>query len=189
MNDDFKKAIGDISNELRSLMQGGVWEEDLEAALSSIELTDAQHSAIKQAASPTFFQDFTFGETDVKPTLSSQLAHAFRDPVAKSSLSMELTSRANYDGATTLEILTQARTILEDITHNYPLILGEDMPRDVQDILDGYKTQIIPKLSEHIDALSAETGIDAASFAPPTIGVEHLSSLPDDAFTNGMANE
>lgn len=162
----------------------GVWSDDLEAALDAVEFSAAQLAAIQAAATPTCLQDLGDGEGGfVDHTLSQKLTHAFKDPVQNSAFFMDLYANGQIRGEDrdALAMLTQARGAIRDIVHNYPLMLREDMPGSVQQILDRYEQEILPQLDTMIAELAAETGTDPAGI-PPGVDWQHLYRLDPEAF-------
>lgn len=180
LNDKFREQAKDIAETLQDLTKRGHWTYALSDALISkeFEQNEVQLAAIKAASTPTMFAD--------NNTLSSSLTHAFRDPILKNSMLMGFVKDDIYDEEETMNILVQTQGLLEDIVFNYTLLLGEDMPDNVQSILDEYQNAIIPNLDFIIDYLANKAGLDADAFKFDANdieeGYEHLQRLPADVF-------
>lgn len=185
LSEHFKTQAGRISDALRALTgTRGDWTDDLEAALSVADFNEAQLAAIRAAATPTCLQDLGDGQGGiVSHTLSQKLTHAFKDPVQNSAFFLHLYAAGKMQGSEreALTVLTQARGVLRDIVHNYPLMLREDMPGTVRQILDRYEQEILPQMETMIADLAAETGMDPATI-PPGEDWQHLYAMPPEAF-------
>lgn len=185
LSDTFKTQAGAISDSLRAMTgTRGAWTDDLEAALAVADFNEAQLAAIRAAATPTCLQDLGDGQGGiVDHTLAQKLTHAFKDPVQNSALFMQLFSNGFYGDSEreVLTMMTQARGAIRDIVHNYPLMLREDMPGTIRQILDRYEQEILPQMDTMIAALAAETGADPAAI-PPGVDWQHLYEMPPEAF-------
>ena len=185
---DIRTRMYDVAHRLSALMGDGVWKEDLEVGLSVQEFSLAQIEAMKAVATPTCRGNFNAlakgsGE-EVQDKLAKILAHAFRDPVLKASIYLELFGEGKIaadDPHKALLIVTQSRDMMREVVHNYPLLLGEDMPGSVQEILDAYDSEILPALDEAVAEFSAESGLDPSTVSEAE-GWEHLRSLPPEVF-------
>lgn len=185
---DTRSKIHDVAQRLAALMEDGVWKEDLEVGLAVQEFSGAQIEAMKAAASPTCRNNFNAlaegsGE-EVQEKISEILTHAFRDPVLKAAMYLTLFGEGKIaadDPHKALLMVTQARDMMREVVHNYPLLLGEEMPGSVRDILDAYEREILPELEEAVAAFSAESGVDPSAI-PVAVGWEHLHALPPEIF-------
>ncbi len=185
MNDDFKKAVGKISTDLRNITSSGEWEEDLEVALESIELSQNDIEIIKRISSPTLFNDINDADGNaLTKSIEERLMHAFKDPVVKSGMMFEHASLGAFSDEDVMRLLIESRNALEDIVHNYRKILGEEMPGSVADIIAEYEQNTITNLNDQIDNLSEQSDINPDNIVPKGDGWEHISRLPEDAFTN-----
>lgn len=185
LRENFKAQAGAISDSLRAMTgTRGAWTDDLEAALSVADFNEAQMAAIRAAATPTCLQDLGDGQGGiVDHTLSEKLTHAFRDPVQNSALFLHLFAEGKMEGSEreVLTVLSQARGAIRDIVHNYPLMLREDMPGTIRQILDCYEQEVLPQLDTMIAELAAETGGDPTAI-PPGVDWQHLYRLEPGAF-------
>jgi hypothetical protein len=185
LRENFKAQAGAISDALRAMTgTRGAWTDDLEAALSVADFNEAQMAAIRAAATPTCLQDLGDGQGGVVDhTLAQKLTHAFKDPVQNSALFMHLFANGFYGESEreVLTMMTQARGAIRDIIHNYPLMLREDMPGSIRQILDCYEQEVLPQLDTMIAELAAETGADPAAI-PPGVDWQHLYRLEPGAF-------
>jgi len=185
MNDDFKKAVGKISIDLRKITASGEWEEDLEVALESIDLSQDDIDVIKKISTPTLFDDINDADGNaLTRSIEQRLMHAFKDPVVKSGMIFEHASLGAFNDEDVMRLLIESRNALEDIVHNYRKILGEEMPGSVADIITEYEQNTITNLNDQIDKLSEQSGINPNDIIPKGDGWEHISRLPEDAFTN-----
>ncbi len=182
MNDDFKKAVGNISKNLREITTSDYWEEDLEIALETIELTPKQIEIIKSLSTDTLFNDKN--DSIMALSIEQRLVHAFKDPAVKMGMMFEHASLGAFSDEDTMRLLLETRNALEDIIHNYTMMLGENMPRSVSDILEEYSKNTLVQLNNQIFELSKETGINADDIELGNNGWEHISKLPENAFTN-----
>jgi len=184
MNDDFKKAVGKISIDLRRITASGDWEEDLEVALESIDLSQEDIDVIKKISTPTLFNDINDADGNVlTKSIEQRLMHAFKDPAVKSGMMFEHASLGAFNDKDMMRLLIESRNALKDIVYNYKKILGEEMPGSVADIISDYEQNTI-NLNDQIDKLSEQSGINPDNIVPKGDGWEHISRLPEDAFTN-----
>ena len=176
--------MGLLFERLRDLSADGVWRNDLQSALSRIEFSEAQVDAIRQAATPSFLDGYTSGQgVAILPTLKEELTHAFTDSVRNSAFCMDMISdpRLQLEDDFALRVLTRARMALREIVHNYPRLLGPEMPDSVEEILSAYEEEVLPQMNALIRDLAAETGIDPDSIAPVDTW-QHLHALPPEVF-------
>ncbi len=186
---DLREQVYDLAREMYRLTEGDVWLEDLEVTLSVRDFTEPQIEAMKAAASPTCLQAFnrlsnSGAANDPADALSQILTHSLRDPVLKGAKTFELFGDGKLDSDDpdfVLTMLVQVRTMLREVVHNYPLLLQEDMPGNVQNILDGFVQDILPRLDNLVSDVSAQSPLDPNKI-PPGGGWEHLHTLPPEAF-------
>lgn len=180
LNNKFREQAKNIAETLDDLNKRGHWTYALNDALGTkeFEQNSVQFAAIKAASTPTMLTG--------KDSLSSSLTHAFRDPILKNSMLIGFIKDGIYDDDDTMNILVQTQGFLKDIVSNYTLLLGEDMPDDVQKIIREYEDTIIPELDLMIDYASSQTGLDAKNFQFDANnnedGYEHLQRLPENIF-------
>lgn len=176
MSTDFKTQSGVIADKLADIANGASWREDLRGAFQKQNYTDAQTNAMHAVATQTCFAPLS--GYDEGNNIPSQLTHAFSDPLGNSAMMLRLLSG---NDKLTLNILVNVRTAIEDDIHNYPLLLGDDLPPSVRDVLESYEGDLLPLMNELIDELSEKTGIAADDFEPAK-DWQHISKLPEDVF-------
>ncbi len=186
---DLREQVYDLAREMCRLTEGDAWLEDLEVTLSVRDFTEPQIAAMKAVASPTCLQAFNAlsadaGAKEPSDALSQILTHALRDPVLKAAKTFEFFGEGKLDSDDpdfVLTLLVQVQTMLREVVHNYPLLLQEDMPGNVQKILDGFAQDILPRLDRLVSDVSALSPLDPHQI-PPGRGWEHLYALPPEAF-------
>jgi len=175
---NFADDIEELATHLKSILEEDPYlPEDLEAALSTREFTDAQIKIIKNNATPTTFHNTEEGEA-LESTAEEILTHSFADPVRNGILMMSFNAN---NPQSSFSAMVNIRRAINDITHNYPLLLGEDIPRCVDDVLNSYESKIIPELNDLIDDMEDEHGFDAEK-TKPTTDWQHISKLPIEPF-------
>ena len=180
MKEEFKIKASEIASALQNINnQDNGWYEDLEVTLCGIDFTNEQMQSIKDAASPTLLQDLN---REYEITLSQKLAHAFEDAVIKTKLTLGLMEYNGFtDEDSPLILLRELREVLKDHIHNYPLLLGDDMPKNVLVILDEYQ-KLIPVINELVTGLESDLGIDHESIVQYGQGIEHIFKLDHEPF-------
>ncbi len=177
MHTDFKTQSGVIADKLADIASGKSWREDLRGAFQKQNYTDAQTNAMHAVATQTCFAPLS--GYDEGNNIPPQLTHAFADPLGNSAMMLRL---LGDDNKLTLNILVNVRSAIEDDIHNYPLLLGDDLPQSVRDVLESYDGEILPLMPTLIDTLSQETGINPADITPAK-DWQHIHKLPEDIFT------
>lgn len=177
MKEEFKKQVEGITAALKeSLPSNGDWRLDLRATLNhAITFSEKQVQAIADAATLTTLKDVTGVET----SLAKKLTHAFEDPVSNSISILTSIKNGYIEDDEAIVPLIQLKNALEDINHNYPLILGGETPDTTLEIIETYKSTIIPQLENVIAGLADETGIDPQNIKPQD-NWQHLSALPNN---------
>lgn len=187
---DLRERVGALAKSLYALLDADdkVWREDLSASLAIREFNPAQIEAMKEAATPTCCDTFNvksnFAAPDFPDHIAKVLTHAFHDPLMKAACSFDwyAEGRLSHDDPSyTLTMIVQTRSMLRELAHNYPLLLGEDMPGSVQQILDGIGADILPALDGLAEEIETGNGLDVRHI-PPGRGWEHLHTLPPEVF-------
>lgn len=186
LSEHFEQKTEGLVSTLHELVDDNQpWRKDLEDALSAIHLTEEQNQVIRDAATSLTFK--SIGHDEGMDGFSTRMTHAFRDAIGNSTMVLEMAAMME-DEQGTLNALVQIRGYIEDLRHNYPLILKEDMPTSVQGVLDRYEEDVLPEINELISELSQTTGIDPSTI-PQNLNYQHITTLPDDAFHKTITNE
>ncbi|GEM_PF-4021049 len=185
LSDEFKGKAGKLWSDIKTILPSGdtKWREDLKFALKMLEgeLNDNQRKAISGHASATFLQDLNKGDLP----LSNLLTHSFKDPIIKNAEADFLIQRNLLSNMQILTMLLSLKEVMQDNMHNYPLLLGEELPQTVRNILTQYEDSIIPQINTMIEELSNDSSINPDDITIDTLtGNEHLGRLPEDVFTN-----
>ncbi len=181
LSEEFEAKAEGVIHQLHTLVDDNLpWRADLQAALSSIQFTPEQEQAIRDKATPTTFQDMGGGEA--MNDFSTRITHAFRDSIANTTMLLEMVTMSG-DEEQTLNTLTQIKMNIQDLEHNYPLMLGENLPESVEQVLDTYEAEILPQINGMIDELAQSTGIDPNNI-PYNSSYQHITALPEDVFVN-----
>lgn len=185
LSEEFEKKSEDVVSQLHALVDSKQpWRADLQEALSNADFTPQQEQAIRDAASDNTFQ--TIGD-DAMNDFATRVTHAFQDSLANIAMTLEMATMMGEEEST-LNNLVQIKSVIQDLSHNYPLMLGDDLPDSVQDILDKYNNDVIPRVNEMIDELSRSTEI-APESATLSTRYQHIYALPEDAFPQEVAFE
>jgi len=80
------------------------------------------------------------------------LTETFTDALKKTLLPLETPSVEKH-GETLLKDL---KLIMDDIAHNYPLILGDDLPEKAANIIAFYKETAIPEIDRILEQINPE---------------------------------
>ncbi len=178
MKDEFKEKAGEIADALKAVNNNGAIAEDLEIALEEITFSEQTIQSIKDVSSPTFKDQFEV-TGKLALTMPQMLAHAFKDPIEKNIISLNTIKRFDVSDARSLKALLDTKRCLEDINHNYPILLGKKMIGSIENTFEQYD-EIISDLELVIDKLSKSTGIDPDDIEEPGDGIESFSKLPED---------
>lgn len=183
LSDVYRKDITEIYEGLQAVAsQESDWEDDLINALKNRDFSDLQVEAIKKASSNTLFIEED-EETQAILYFEEDIAHAFIDPINKGSLPLEPSILDYQDDEIILTELIKRRQALDDIVHNYPLLVPKDsMPSIVGQIIHYYEDEMIPHMDRLIDTLGDETCIDINEIEIKMVGVDCLSKLPENLF-------
>ena len=181
LSKEFTTKAEDVIDSVHMLVDDSQpWRADLENALNQVVFTTDQIDAIHAAATPNVFQ--VVGNDDMN-AFSTRITHAFRDAMAN-SVSIFDAALLFEEEDKALESLVQMKRFIEDLSHNYPRILGGEMPDSVQDVLDRYTDDVLPRIDEMITELAEKTGIDPEDVSRD-VKFQHINALPDDIFDVG----
>lgn len=184
LSEHFEEKTQNLVSTLHELVDDNqAWRRDLEDAMEKVNFTEQQKLAIQEAATALTFQ--SIGKN--MDTFSTRMTHAFRDAIGNSTMVLEMAAMME-DEEGTLNALVQIRGYIDDLKHNYPLMLQDDMPESVQAVLDRYDSEVRPEIESMIAELSLSTGIDPDTI-PQNLNYQHITSLPDDVFQKTITNE
>lgn len=175
VSDEFTAKTEHIRRQLSEIAGANDWREDMRAAFLSHSFTPQQEEALHNAGTPTCFHNIGGMGDDPLPV---QLTHAFSDPIGNSAMMIGM---LRSDDDLLLQVMVKLRHAIEDDCHNYPIIMGDDLPGSVQKVLDQYDEELLPQINEAIEELVRRTGKDPATI-PPAVDWQHMSKLSPELF-------
>ncbi len=178
LKDELKEKVGKIAETLEAIGQNGIIAEDIELVLSGINFSDETVKLIQSKASPTLRKMFS---EDYQPaqTTAQTLRHAFADPIKKNATYLKMIEDGHLHGDMAFRVLLDTKRCLENIRHNYPLLMDGETERSIENAFNEY-SKVIAELDPLINTLSAELELDPDNIEQPGEGLDCFSKLPDD---------
>ena len=168
---------------------GAQWRTDLEDAIADANLSDDQKQVIRDASTTLTFQHIGHQDDHVND-FTQRLTHAFSDSIRNSASTLSLVSDPDFadlaEPDTLLRSLVEIRYAIQDISHNYPLILSPNVPQTVSDILDKYNDEILPVIDDMILEIEAAQDLNSEDYARNE-NFQHVFPLPADEFDTPLS--
>lgn len=149
-----------IDGILKLVQRDKGWKRDLSEGLKTLELTPEQIESLKNSATVTLRQLWEHSSFD------TVITHAFQDSIGKAIFPIQIGGTEEL----TAWGIVHLKQEIEKTSRNYRMILKDQMPKSMSDILEFYENEILPFIDsilpdiQDIPLPDFKEGID--SFAP-----------------------